>query len=55
MGELPQHEVMVLSFSIGTFPVTVAEYACLIEAVHFPQPLLWVSQLKALDNPAVDL
>src|SRR5215469_7684416 len=32
--ELPQHWVEVASFQMATFPVTVAEYSCYVEAGH---------------------
>ncbi len=38
------------AFSIGRFPVTVAEYACFVEAGQ-RQPQQWPTQLQKLDHP----
>ncbi len=49
-SELPQSRIMVAAFSIGRFPVTVAEYACFVETGH-RQPRQWRTQLQGLDHP----
>jgi formylglycine-generating enzyme required for sulfatase activity len=49
-NELPQHRVNLAAFSIGRFPVTVAEYACFVE-VGQRQPRQWANQLQKLDRP----
>lgn len=47
---LLQHRVSLPAFSIGRFPVTVAEYACWVRRGH-PEPRNWQSQLLKLDHP----
>jgi formylglycine-generating enzyme required for sulfatase activity len=57
--ELPQHTVTLAAYQIGTFPVTVAEYACAVraKAVEEPPstyaPFAWNMQLQHLDHPVV--
>lgn len=50
--EAPQHTVYLPDFSIGRFPVTVAEYACFVAAEHHRSPQAWLYQLQWLDHPA---
>ncbi|HEU5437735.1 MAG TPA: SUMF1/EgtB/PvdO family nonheme iron enzyme [Ktedonobacterales bacterium] len=53
--ELPQHDVSLPAYAIGTFPVTVAEYACFVASGHpAPQKSFgtdWQTQLTQLDHP----
>jgi formylglycine-generating enzyme required for sulfatase activity len=57
--EMPQHPVLVGDFSIGMYPVTVAEYACAVRAKVVPEPRMgtydldWAKQLQRLDHPVV--
>jgi formylglycine-generating enzyme required for sulfatase activity len=56
-NELPQHRVTLPAFQIGTFPVTVAEYACFVRAGQ-PEPraasnITWQTQLQRPDHPIV--
>lgn len=53
--EQPQRSIPVGAFSIARFPVTVAEYACFVEAEHSYQPSNWASQLQKLDHPVVNI
>ncbi len=48
--EQPQHRINLATFSIGRFPVTVAEYACFVETGQ-RQPQQWPSQMQKLDHP----
>ena len=50
--EQPQHRINLAAFSIGRFPVTVAEYACFVETGQ-RQPQQWPSQLQTLDHPVI--
>lgn len=58
--EMPQHQVNIPGFHIGRYPVTVAEYACAVnaKAVPAPQPFSdlfqeeqWHNQLRRPDHP----
>jgi formylglycine-generating enzyme required for sulfatase activity len=51
-NERPQRPVNVGAFRIGTYPVTVAEYACFVRAGR-KQPGNWTGQLSTLDHPVV--
>lgn len=60
--ETPQYPVPVGDFSIGQFPVTVAEYACAVRAKAVLEPpaweyqkykMDWPTQLKRLEHPVV--
>ncbi len=56
--ELPQHTVTLAAYQIGTYPVTVAEYARAVEARAVRQPpdteyMKWATQLQRLDHPVV--
>ncbi len=53
-SELPQHAVNLAAFQIGTFPVTVAEYACFVRVGQKP-PQDWQAQLGKLDHPVVSV
>jgi formylglycine-generating enzyme required for sulfatase activity len=52
-SERPGHWVEVSAFSIGLFPVTVAEYACAVKAQGVAQAGEWVRQLTTPDHPVV--
>ena len=49
-AELLQHRLTLPAYSIGRFPVTVAEYACWVRNGH-PEPRNWQTQLLTLDHP----
>lgn len=58
--ETPQHQVVLGAYQIGTFPVTVAEYAYAVRvgAVLEPprtqeNPQTWQQQMQHLDHPVV--
>lgn len=60
--ELPQHTVEVGTFQIGTYPVTVGEYACAVRAQAVPNPhsgqrtglgVRWQAQLQQPTHPVV--
>ncbi len=68
--ELPAHPVNVAAFSIGIYPVTVAEYACAVRAEQVPEPRInddpyvrrpnehmatWEQQLQHPDHPVVNV
>jgi formylglycine-generating enzyme required for sulfatase activity len=57
-NEMPQHPVLVGDFSLATYPVTVAEYACAVrvEAAHQPpsgERTDWTKQLRSPDRPVI--
>jgi formylglycine-generating enzyme required for sulfatase activity len=54
--ELPQHEIVLPTFRIGTYPVTVAEYACAVQAKAIAVPetadtLSWQEQQEHPEYP----
>jgi eukaryotic-like serine/threonine-protein kinase len=65
--ETPQHTVFVDAYFIGKYPVTVAEYACAVNAQAVPIPgsyehpeqflgrVLWETQLEHLDHSVVEV
>ena len=53
-SERPQHTVTLPAYEIARFPVTVAEYACFVRAIH-GEPKDWKSQLAKLDHPVVNV
>ena len=54
--ELPQHTVHLPTYHIGTFPLTVAEYACFVEAKQHREPAAWQIQLtECADHPVVNI
>jgi formylglycine-generating enzyme required for sulfatase activity len=61
--ECPQHSVWLPTYSIGTYPVTVAEYACAIQAqapgVMMPRGMrleeFWEEQLTHPTRPVYGL
>jgi formylglycine-generating enzyme required for sulfatase activity len=59
--ETPQYMIETGAFSIGTFPVTVAEYACAVRVKAVPEPHEvksggdWATQPKRLEHPVVNV
>ena len=67
--EFPAHPVNIGGFSLGTYPVTVAEYACAVRAEQLPEPqinddpfvrshehrITWEQQLQHPDHPVVNV
>lgn len=55
--EKPEHRVRIPTFQIARFPVTVAEYACLVRAGYDEPPtsgsVTWDLQLQRLDHPVI--
>jgi formylglycine-generating enzyme required for sulfatase activity len=51
--EFPQHEVMIEAFEIGVYPLTVAEYACFVQATSHAAPIDWGDQQRFPDHPIV--
>ena len=56
--ETPQHRVELAAYQIGTYPVTVAEYALAVRAGAVREPsawgsVTWQSQLQHPDHPVV--
>ncbi|HEY7342162.1 MAG TPA: SUMF1/EgtB/PvdO family nonheme iron enzyme [Ktedonobacterales bacterium] len=49
--EEPQHRVTIAAYFIARFPVTVAEYACFVEAAYHRQPNNWEHLMQTLDHP----
>jgi len=64
-NELPQHVVTLAAYRIGTYPLTVAEYACFVHATQRSEPqrrprvgnnLTWQTQLsERWDHPVVNV
>jgi formylglycine-generating enzyme required for sulfatase activity len=60
--ELPKHWVEVVAFQIATYPVTVSEYACFVQAGHpaprttgSAYPITWHNQCQAAADPVVGI
>jgi formylglycine-generating enzyme required for sulfatase activity len=58
--ELPQREVLVPALQIGKYPVTVVEYACVVEAGAGEEPtthggITWQQQQHYPDHPVVGI
>jgi len=51
-SELPQHRMTLAAYQIARYPVTVAEYACFVQAGQH-EPANWQQQLEQLDHPVV--
>jgi formylglycine-generating enzyme required for sulfatase activity len=59
-AEEPEHWVKLPAYAIGRYPVTVAEYACMVRAGHpEPPPRLgaptWAQQLRRPEHPVVNI
>jgi toxoflavin biosynthesis protein ToxD len=53
-NELPQQMVPVGAFAIGTYPLTVEEYACFVQATNYAVPTGWRYQWSMADHPVQD-
>ena len=53
--EVPQHIVQLPAYSIGTYPLTVAEYACFVQATQCAVPDAWIRQQRQADHPVVQV
>jgi formylglycine-generating enzyme required for sulfatase activity len=56
--EYPQHEVSLESYEIAKYPLTVAEYACFLQATDHQRPqkaddVTWKKQRERGDHPVV--
>jgi formylglycine-generating enzyme required for sulfatase activity len=54
-NEVPQHMVPLETYSIGTYPLTVAEYACFVQATRYAEPDDWSDQQLHRDHPVVSV
>jgi formylglycine-generating enzyme required for sulfatase activity len=54
-NEVPQHTVQLPTYAIGTYPLTVAEYACCVQATHSDEPEDWSDQQQHVDHPVVNV
>lgn len=57
-SELPQHTVTLDAYRIGTYPLTVAEYACFVTATQRSAPSgnpTWGQQTERADHPVVNV
>lgn len=52
--EAPDHVCALPTYAIGRYPVTVAEYACFVNAGH-PAPERWLAQLAEADHPVTQV
>ncbi|SRR5579884_883294 len=50
--EQPQFEVIVPAYNVARYPLTVAEYACFVQAAQYSVPYDW-DQQQCLDHPVV--
>src|SRR5262249_51332862 len=53
--ELPLHEVTVSACQIGRYPLTIAEYACFVQATRSAEPEDWSAQQVHPDHPVVSV
>ncbi len=53
--ETPQHTVILNSYKIAKYPLTVAEYACFIQATGRSAPQGYSAQLQRQDNPVYNI
>jgi len=51
--ELPQHTVTLSAYEIACYPLTVAEYACFVQATNRAAPSTWTDQQQHPDHPVV--
>jgi formylglycine-generating enzyme required for sulfatase activity len=56
--EVPQYDIFVPAFHLGTYPLTVAEYACAVRAGEVKEPqtsgnVTWQAQQQHPDHPVV--
>jgi formylglycine-generating enzyme required for sulfatase activity len=51
--ETPQHTVTLETYHIGIYPLTVAEYACFVQATDYATPDDWGNQERYADHPIV--
>ena len=54
--ETPQHTVSLQSYEIGSYPLTVAEYRCFLQATGYQEPIelystAWSDQCQHPENP----
>src|SRR5215472_10304233 len=54
-NELPQHTVTLAAYDIGAYPLTVAEYACFVQATNRKAPDEWGNQQQRPDHPVVSV
>ena len=54
-NEYPQHDVFLSDYGIGTYPLTVAEYACYLLMTNSSPPLHWEQQRASPDYPVVGI
>jgi formylglycine-generating enzyme required for sulfatase activity/nucleoside phosphorylase len=52
-NEMPQQIVVLETFEMALYPLTVAEYACFVRATQQPQPNDWSNQQEYEDHPVV--
>ena len=58
--ETPQHEARTIAFCMGTYPVTVAEYALAVQQGVAAEPrdfkgITWRGQLRSPDHPVTSI
>jgi formylglycine-generating enzyme required for sulfatase activity len=54
-AEMPQSVSTLSIFHIGTYPLTVMEYACFVQATNHTAPPDWGSQQHHADHPVVSV
>ena len=59
-NERRRHTVMLVAYQIGTYPLTVAEYVCFLQATGHPDPtsdgVSWqTQQIERADHPVVNV
>jgi formylglycine-generating enzyme required for sulfatase activity/nucleoside phosphorylase len=52
-NEMPRQTVVLETFEIALYPLTVAEYACFVQATQHPPPNDWSNQQEYRDHPVV--
>jgi len=53
--EMPQHRVTLEAYSMSTYPLTIAEYACFVQATQRVEPEDWSSQQLRPDHPVLSV